>query len=160
MHTDKMYLVTDGSHSDYTIMGVFDSQEKAEAFRSHFNHDEIEEFDLNPIFEATETNQYLIRYRMLGYVEVKRVSNLWGCHDWKVRGINDRYQSVDCIISAVTEEEARSIGSKKIPQLLLGQHQVPYYCYRVDKYGVYNMWDQMLVMKSGKLELLWEKIRD
>ena len=57
---DKIiYIVTSGNYSDYSIVGVFDSEENAKSFiesssdtsndeRSYFDYMEIEEHDLNP----------------------------------------------------------------------------------------------------------------
>lgn len=42
-----IYLVTDGSYSDYHICGVYDTQEKAELAKNILHADEIEEFELN-----------------------------------------------------------------------------------------------------------------
>lgn len=47
---NKVFVVTEGSYSDYKIMGVFDSKEKAELFVSSFYGD-IEEYEINPYDE-------------------------------------------------------------------------------------------------------------
>lgn len=47
---EKIYVVTDGNYSDYRIMGVFDSKEKAELYIDSF-YGRIEEYVLNPYNE-------------------------------------------------------------------------------------------------------------
>ncbi len=44
---DKVYIVTQGSYSDYRIVGVFDTKERAELFIESF-YGRIEVYDLNP----------------------------------------------------------------------------------------------------------------
>ena len=46
----KIYLVSGGSYSDYTIYGAFDNRELAEQYKKLFNSNDygIEEMELNP----------------------------------------------------------------------------------------------------------------
>lgn len=68
----KVYVVTEGEYSAYHIVGVFDSLEKAQAFRELFWDEEqnfyrinelIEEYDLNPY--QKEVDARLKRYIVL-----------------------------------------------------------------------------------------------
>ena len=45
----KIYLVSDGDYSDYSVCGVFSTEEKANQFIKHFKMGEIEEYELDPI---------------------------------------------------------------------------------------------------------------
>ena len=48
----KVYIVTDGCYSDYTIRGVFSTEEKAKEYAAFFNDaNEIEEYDLDAPFD-------------------------------------------------------------------------------------------------------------
>jgi hypothetical protein len=47
-----MYLVTAGSYSDYRVLGVYDTPEKAERARVLYDADDVEEFTLNDIPET------------------------------------------------------------------------------------------------------------
>lgn len=46
--TKLIYIVTDGSYSDYKICGVFDDPELAKEFQDAGGYENIEEFPLNP----------------------------------------------------------------------------------------------------------------
>jgi hypothetical protein len=57
-----MYLVTAGSYSDYRVLGVYDTPEKAERARVLYDADDVEEFQLN---EMPETPPGLLPWRVV-----------------------------------------------------------------------------------------------
>ena len=73
----NMYLVSEGSYSEYSIEGVFDTKEKAEKFRDYYQFDHLEEMPLNPETPATPNgDRYLLRYEIAsGEAHVERISN-------------------------------------------------------------------------------------
>lgn len=44
---NKIYIVTTGEYSDYSICGAFSTEEAAEAFRYYHNYDAVEEWDVD-----------------------------------------------------------------------------------------------------------------
>jgi hypothetical protein len=67
-----IYVVTEGQYSDYTICGVFDDFDKAEAFREYHDFDRVEDHELNP-----ETPPYdLLRFRCVWHAKGDKVS-IW-----------------------------------------------------------------------------------
>lgn len=53
---NKIYVVTNGSYSDFRIKAVFDNLEMAEAYQKTYNYnEEIEEFELNPTDEIIKS---------------------------------------------------------------------------------------------------------
>ena len=56
-----IYIVTHGDYSDYTIKGVFSTEEDAEAFRNYYNYDYVEDHGLDqklPDIETMDLWQY------------------------------------------------------------------------------------------------------
>ena len=75
---DKIYLVTSGEYSDYTVEGAFSTREKAEAYLAHFHTDprayhvgRIEEYALDPHERTIREGlrEYRVRMDTEGNVE-------------------------------------------------------------------------------------------
>ena len=51
METKKVYVVTSGEYSDYHIVGIFDSREKAEEYINHSTYSDLNDVEeYNHIF--------------------------------------------------------------------------------------------------------------
>lgn len=73
----KIYLVTDGDYSDYSVKGVFTDLKRAEVFRNHYNYGSIEEYETDPIVKENKLDNYRWYYNTADWCfnSVERVSN-------------------------------------------------------------------------------------
>lgn len=62
MEQKTIYIVTEGSYSDYTIKAVFDDKELADKYASVYHDADVEEYDINS--EADKVKQGLILYSL------------------------------------------------------------------------------------------------
>lgn len=79
---EKIFIVTSGEYSDYKIMGVFDSKEKAELYIESF-HGRIEEYNLNPYNEQLKNGfkSFQVHMNIKGSTEKYGVNCGNGNHD-------------------------------------------------------------------------------
>lgn len=97
----KLYLASHGQHSCYSVKGIFDTKEAAEAFTLyHGLNNDVEEFELNPPVPQIQDG-LLAWYVYGGMKETRayRISNdddriddilyfsLWSYYDYEFRGI-------------------------------------------------------------------------
>jgi hypothetical protein len=118
------YVLTSGDYSDYSIVAVFDSKEKAEQYKAAHEHGEaikIEEYETNPepptVFPHTivrgtseDSNIIEIRYR---YLNVYRPQIFVGGIVYPVKQRIEVQIPREC-----TEMEAAKIYSEKRAQLI------------------------------------------
>ena len=72
----KLYMVTDGRYSDYRVLGIFSTQEKADrAVQLYASENDIEEIELDEMPEAPKGMlYYLVRMDAQGESFVYRIS--------------------------------------------------------------------------------------
>lgn len=74
----KVYVVTSGEYSDYSIEAVFTIREKAETFSKHISYDPcVEEYELDPID----------RWGPITKLTMDRNGDSWG--DWTDESVHD-----------------------------------------------------------------------
>ena len=66
----KVYIVTTGSHPDYTIITVFLNKKKAELLAGYFEDIEIEEFDICDGMKIDKILQQLSLKRKIYFVRM------------------------------------------------------------------------------------------
>lgn len=87
----KIYIVTSGDYSDYSIDGVFDSKERAQAFAAPFSDREIEEHELNPPLPTyIKPGQKFYDVTMFSDGELP-ISNVPMPYNWYAREITDSF---------------------------------------------------------------------
>jgi len=118
-----IYIVTHGDYSDYTIKGVFSTEEDAEAFRNYYNYDYVEDHGLDqklPDIEPMDLWQYTYEiknaYGQTGD-RLKRVSNDCMEHEWKELSWGD-YIGALCVFWAKDESHAEEIAAERLNELL------------------------------------------
>ena len=117
---ENIYVVTEGSYSDYRICGVFDSKELAEKFTKSFGKDymKIEEYTLNPFSKEVNENfkPFFVRMTSEGECVDIGLEVNFGCLDSKYGFDNNKnlYYSV----FAKDEKHAIKIVNEKRIQIL------------------------------------------
>ena len=119
-----MYIVTNGSYSDYSIMGVFDNLEKAEKFQEFYNYELIEEFDLNPGTPVFKGHMYRGYHSFeSGDTNVQRTGNDKLAHELQAglrfQAPGDLY-SIYCCFQAMNQLKAELIFQDTINSFKLG----------------------------------------
>jgi len=122
-----IYIVTEGCYSDYRICGVFDDKDKAEKFRKHHSHDEVEEHELNPETPQFDGFAYRVCYsfdpRCRNPIRFYRMSNEYERNgNWRMEvHYNTKKPShIQCEIVADDDEHAAKIASEKVAAFLAG----------------------------------------
>ena len=116
----KLWLVSDGDYSDYSVVGVFDCPEKAEKYRAWFNYDEVEEgFELNPDAPPSpEGDHYeLLFFSRRDEYKVHRKSNTDGVDEEWIYSHGTAY----CSFFARTLEHANKSASDRLRALKAGE---------------------------------------
>lgn len=62
---NKVYIVTAGSYSDYSIMAIFSDEKKAKLYSLTLENSEVEEWDVDNI--SIDTNKKIITYAVVLY---------------------------------------------------------------------------------------------
>ena len=118
---NKVWAVTDGYYSEYRVVAIFDSEEKAETYRDWYCHDTVEQFEFNPEHPAEPTGRdhYQIRYLVEeDKISVKRRSNEREAEgDWELSYSNN---FVTCTAYAADEKGALKVASEKVAALKAG----------------------------------------
>lgn len=83
----KIYAISSGSYSDYSVDAVFSTREKAEAYMAAVHHDwnDVEEYELDPP-EAEQLREGLKPWS----VDIQRDGTVWHAHEkpaefWGIR---------------------------------------------------------------------------
>ena len=80
--TKRVYIVTDGSYSDYRICAVFSNEKDAERYKTLINADnDIEEYDVDPVDLSKHANELYWQVQFLQNGDIRMVSQ---------RGIYDK----------------------------------------------------------------------
>lgn len=129
METKKVYVVTSGDFSDYQIVGIFDSREKAEEYINYSaNSDlnEIEEYNLNELPDKSEkvfalrSEFDVINFEVIGYgSDPNHYQDLMcrvGDAGWGPRNVVVFYVCAD------TRERAIKIASERLRQVKAEEH--------------------------------------
>lgn len=118
-----IYIVTHGDYSDYTIKGVFSTEEDAEAFRNYYNYDYVEDHELNqelPDIEPMDLWRYTYEiknaYGQTGD-RLERISNDCVEHEWKEGSWGGHIEAV-CVFWAVDQTHAEGVAAEKLNELL------------------------------------------
>ena len=116
----NVYVVTEGSYSDYRICGVFDSKELAEKFTKSFEKDlmEIEEYTLNPFLKEINEKYkaYFVRMTSEGKCLDVRLIDSFSCLDPKYSF--DVKKNLYCSVFAEDEKHAIKIVNEYRIQIL------------------------------------------
>lgn len=129
MEMKKVYVVTAGDYSDYHIVGIFDSREKAEEYINYSTYsdlNDIEEYNLNEppdkrekIFEIRSGFEN-IDCKIVGhssepmmYKDLMHIMNF---------GLGDRKQYIYFYICADTRDRAIKIASERLRQVKAEEH--------------------------------------
>ncbi len=125
----KVYVITAGEYSDYSIVGVATTKEMAEVIVSKFNlcngfyEAQIEEYDTD-VYEPLRTNDQWYVWKTLNKrtnqweIECKMTSQLYNEVN-KVSVYNDYYDKpyqYCIVVYAVNEESAIKIASEKFAE--------------------------------------------
>ena len=117
---NTIYVVTEGSYSDYRICGVFDSKELAKKFAKSFGEDcmEIEEYTLNPFLKEVNENYkpFCIRMTSKGECKEVRIQDGYNCLDSEYGFDSDK--NLYCSVFAKDEKHAIKIVNEKRIQIL------------------------------------------
>ena len=124
----KIYLVSDGDYSDYSVKGLFSTKDKAEKFRHHYLFDRIEVHDLDPDTPECVGDRYILHYALeTGKHTVERVSDEDKESDWKsyclTGGVGDPFKepvTCFCTYNAKDLGTARKIAYDKVMALRAG----------------------------------------
>lgn len=129
METKKVYVVTSGDYSDYHIVGIFDSREKAEEYINHSaNSDlnEIEEYNLNELPDKSEkvfkleSEFDVIDFKVIGYGPESILYKDLMCRADNC-GFGPR-NVVVLFVCADTRERAIKIASERLRQVKVKEH--------------------------------------
>ena len=129
METKKVYVVTAGEYSDYHIVGIFDSREKAEEYINYSTYsdlNDIEEYNLNEppdkrekIFEIRSDFEN-IDCKIAGYSSTPMMyKDLMHIMNF---GLGDRKQYIYFYICADTRDRAIKIASERLRQVKAEEH--------------------------------------
>ena len=113
----KVYIVTDGEYSDYSIEGVFSTLEKAETCQRLYGYDNIEEYELDEELKI-EKKIWEVQLPLSGVMETKcdcvsgqsfyeKKINCFRYGEW----CGDTYMRF--IVEATWSDEAIKIASEK-----------------------------------------------
>jgi hypothetical protein len=129
MRHSKVYIVNHGDYSDNHIVGVFSSEEKAEAFRAKYEYDYLDEYKLDcmekfipgdPVYsvhmslDGSSSEAYLkepddsIKTEFFDLINSEM-------YDWYKRD-NKRFK---CTVHAKSKEHAIKIANEKRAQYIL-----------------------------------------
>jgi hypothetical protein len=128
----KIYLVSSGEYSEYSINGVFDDSVKAEKFMHHFQHDRVEEHGLNPTYPDREGDRYRLVYVLANtHFKVSRVSNDGSSEGWEPYSWLGPYTKMlmaecSCYYFAKDTDAAYKIASDKVTALKAGSTFITY----------------------------------
>lgn len=139
----KIYIVTEGEYSDYSINNVFSTEEKAKEFIAERGGG-IEEFELDPDWRNEITNyikgyfpfEVIYHYNTNEYKATKRVWSAYGnyknyCMPY---GSAEIKWTIKCI--AQDEQHALKIASERIAQIkALNLINISFYDYWEIKFG-------------------------
>ena len=107
-----IYIVTQGSYSDYHICGVFDKKELAQQYMSAFggggtyNEMEIEEWQLNPykVELGKDYKPYFVRMDKQGNTEeVNEVDSTYGFREGESYGFDIKHNIYNYCFAKSTE---------------------------------------------------------
>jgi len=72
----KIYIVTEGDYSDYRIVGVFSSKERADAVLASYSNNSgvVEEYDLDSIKVCDKVNKYWFYFDLNGKLEDESIA--------------------------------------------------------------------------------------
>lgn len=114
----KIYVITKGCYSDYSIYGVAIDKEKAERMKKYFSDDEeaeIEEYDTDT-FEPLNVGKkpYSVYYRKDGLRYLKLMTYDLYAFNPKVR--KDRGGGYSMCVWAIDEDHALKIADDKLAE--------------------------------------------
>ena len=168
-----MYIVTNGSYSDYSVEAAFTTREKAEKYRHFYHHDKVEEIDLDPVALDCIGNSYLCSYFFYKErLSVNRVTNEYQAEDWGavLNPIDRTPISMHCTLVVGSESEAKTLARAKVDSFLRGESTVKGRYTKVSasmKDGmpgmvgdVFETFVTTYVMCDGKVELQYEEKAD
>jgi competence CoiA-like predicted nuclease len=96
---DKAYIVTQGSHSDYTIAAIFANKEMAEQhiataskLATHHNFNDVEEWEVNSTLPPHRVS-YRVQIDLDGEVVYKTSDVEWSPTDEPVENVQESYLS-------------------------------------------------------------------
>lgn len=116
-----VYIVTEGSYSDYHICAVFDNEEDAQFFRDKFHADDIEQWHMNNNDELIRKYDiWLVYMDKKGNTKEAFVDNTsysFRCAIEKQTRF-DTMHNLYCHVFANSKEEAVKIVNEKRMQLL------------------------------------------
>ena len=130
MEMKKVYVVTAGDYSDYHIVGIFDSREKAEEYINHSTDSDlngVDEWVLNELKPDKREKIFEIRSgfenidcKIVGhssepmmYKDLMHIMNF---------GLGDRKQYIYFYICADTRDRAIKIASERLRQVKAEEH--------------------------------------
>ena len=124
----KIYLVSDGDYSEYSVKGLFSTKKKAEKFSHHYLFDNIEVYDLDLDTPECVGDSYMLYYALeTGEHRVDRISNEGKKSGWKsycLKGaMGDPFREPKtcfCTYDAKDLDTARKIAYDKVMALRAG----------------------------------------
>ena len=96
---NKIYVLTEGSYSDYRIVGVFKREEKAERWNKLLDNTRVEEYKIGDV--DVDVNGYLVIINKDGKVTSKKL----------IRYAEDNYASLKTFDNSIYSIHAHSTKS-------------------------------------------------
>jgi hypothetical protein len=121
MNTAKVYIVTEGEYSDYTVHGAFSTRELAElAIAQHNNEGEIEEYELDSQLQKSGWNYYWVTMDDGGNVVNCKAQWDWYKHDERSYTYHDNPKCTirfATYVYADTPERAIKVANERRAQM-------------------------------------------
>jgi hypothetical protein len=173
----KVYMVSDGDYSDYSIQGVFSTEEKAQKFLSHFMYDRIEVRNIDPDVPECQGDRYRLEFNIAtGERAIDRVTNDGQKCDWEPWLSSGQYGDVNrvplscgCYYFAKDLNTAYKIAGDKIMALQAGSTFITdrVRARECDMLGVgrpsaesYDVWYACTWRVDGKVAKLVSKVKE
>lgn len=100
----KVYLVSHGTYSGYTVEAVFSNKTKAENYiKGYSYYNEIEEFTVNPPYTALQYKAH--------YIQIKKDGTCIGIHDNTNRYMGHELYCMKTTMGDIPEGEVKLIVS-------------------------------------------------